>query len=312
MGIVIQRVHGADGLAALKISLLTFAQFPTKVDTGLTGWHHVDFFVGVLADVGNPYVSGAAVDADTPRVAQTVRPHFPSGSAGGFLTRNGGGAGFGHEGVVGGNAVRLAVSAGIDINTQHLAQQHAGALGVVVGVPGTASVTNGYQQFSRRIEHDAAGVVLIERFGDRHQYSLLRRVRPSAVERKLADGDVALEVGVVDEQSGGVVRIERQPQQSPLVFTRDLLHDVEYWCGIDDPRPQRTYATGFVGQEQRVVVWSRRQRNGLAHGGDGGELHLDAGERQRGAGGGHFAVGTRHRRATTGRCSGGGARLQLR
>src|SRR3954451_24266155 len=97
----------------------------------------IDFLERVLADVSDPEVAGGAIETETPRIAQAVRPDFAAP------------AGTQIERIRGRNGVRRAV---IDIDAQDLAEELIDVLGVVVRIAAGAAVSGADVQKTVRAE----------------------------------------------------------------------------------------------------------------------------------------------------------------
>jgi hypothetical protein len=137
----------------------------------------IDLLVGVLAHVRDPDV--LAVDPEAPRVPQTVLPQ---------------------PGV-----------AALGIEPHDSSQEGVRILSVTKGVVAGASVAEADKEGTVRPELDHASVVIGGGllYGQQHAF---RRHVDDAVEPELRDDGVALQIGIVDEDPGVVLRMSHHPQ----------------------------------------------------------------------------------------------------
>jgi len=155
------------------------------------GREEVDLFPRALADVADPEVAGAAVERVAPRVAEAVGPDL------------GPGAGAADEGVVRRDRVR-ATARRPRVDAQHLSEQCAERLRVVVGVAGAPTVTHADPQHLVRSEHEVPAVVVRERVVEEEELAAGGGVGPVALHRVLDDAAVAATVGVLHVEARAV------------------------------------------------------------------------------------------------------------
>ena len=120
----------------------------------------VDFLERVLADVADPEVAGRAVEAEAPRIAQTVRPDLAAraGALGERIRRR--------------NGVRRAV---IDVDAQDLAEELIEVLGVVVRIAAGAAVAGADVEIAVGSELQLPAVVVRENRMRNRQQDRARR-----------------------------------------------------------------------------------------------------------------------------------------
>jgi hypothetical protein len=134
--------------------LRTFVAAPAVVAAALDATHFLD--IG-LADVANPEVTGPAIEAPAPGIAEAQGVDLGTALRAEAVHA----AELGARGVwvVGRNAIERVAGGTVDIDANHLAEQRRQALRIVVG-RGVA-VSNADVEKPVGAEHDAATVVML-------------------------------------------------------------------------------------------------------------------------------------------------------
>ena len=206
--------HRLGGRTAAGVEcVIAFIAAPSVVlAAGAVGRLEVDLLPGVLTHIGDIQIARRSIEARPPRVAQPIGPDLIV-------------AGNSYKRIACGNPVITARPVvAIDVDAQHLAQQLVGdVLCSIPRVASTAAVTRGdVQEPVVGTEAYPTAVVVGERLEDRQQYQSatrvgnLRVVRHAVPSYRCSAGVVCVvnvEVTVVL-----IVRMERQPQQSPFVI----------------------------------------------------------------------------------------------
>src|ERR1043165_1064508 len=224
---VLEDRHGQAGGRAVGrgvVAVRRFHETPAVVlAAGAARRLQVDLFVLVLADVGHPEVAGLAVEGETPRVAQAVRPDLAAR------------AGARGERVGGGDGVRRAV----DVDARELAEKLAEVLAVIVRIAAGAAVADADVEVAVGPELQLAAVVIGElgvRDGeDDGAAGDVGAVGIGGEDGVARDGDVAVRRGVVDEEETvrRVVRMEGEAEEPALVAAGNEAADVEEGRGQD-------------------------------------------------------------------------------
>jgi len=105
--------------------MCAFHAVPAVVGAADAVWQYVDLLPCILADVGDKQVTGGAVEAEAPRVAQAIRPDLWSGVSAVA------------EWVVVWRGVGLG---DVDVEAQQLAEESAQVLTVSLRVVGAAPI----------------------------------------------------------------------------------------------------------------------------------------------------------------------------
>src|ERR1039457_512035 len=114
----------------------------------------VDFFIAVLAHVADPEVAIQGIEAETPRLAQSVSPDFRTEVRAA------------DERVVVRDGVQRVAVATIHINAEHLAKQQPGVLSIAVGILLRPGIAHADVEKSIRSELQPAPVMDVGNFVD--------------------------------------------------------------------------------------------------------------------------------------------------
>ncbi len=268
------RKHQVGAVAATREALFALEQGPPVVQPGCADRSHVDLLVFGLADVG--HVQQPAVEPESPRVAEAVRPHLacPALPVG--------------ERVVGRDCVRRC---GVHVEAKQRGQQRLGPLSVVEAVIGRSSVAQRHVEVAVRPERQHAAVVVARRLRDVQQLGdgLRRRGVAPARSVVLHDAGVAGAVRVVHEQPAVLCEVGVEGDSEQPLFEAggaDLGRDVEEVRQL--AVPEDADDSFLLGKEHPVVAGQRRHRQ---HQADSGcqplgveTLQRAGGERGRNAG----------------------------
>lgn len=163
-----------------------------------------------LPDIGNVKVAVETVEAETPRVAETVRPDLVE-------TRCGT-----EERVTRRADIGDAV---VDVDAQQLAEKRVDVPAVLQRVATAAAIAAGNVEETVRAKRDLATVMVAERLRDLQEDLLTAGIGDVGVGRNpvLGNDRVAAGIRVVDEEAPvvDVVRVERLPEQPLLAATRN-------------------------------------------------------------------------------------------
>jgi hypothetical protein len=180
----------------------------------------VDFLPRGLPNVTDPEIARRAIEAEAPWVAKTERVDLRARIR----------AGAGRTARVRGERVARrdrVGSACAHVDPQHLAEQPARVLRIVLRIAGRAAVAHADIKHPVRAELEVAAVVIAERLVDRQQYLLARGIeRQSAVAAHVAC-DQCLELrraARIVEENATVrceIRVERHAEQTALAAGDD-------------------------------------------------------------------------------------------
>ena len=232
---------------------------------------HVDLLPEPLPHVAQPEVPGGAVEGELPGVAEAVGVDLASLGAVGV-----------REGVVRGDAIRLALGHAVHVDPEKRSEGGVQPLPSVHGVVAGAAVAERDVEVAVGAEGDLPAVVVGERLGHLQEHPLAGGVGREGVARGPRQlGDHAAPVrarGVVHEDAavGLVVRVEREPEQAALAARPHAVVEVH--------EHRRRGVSGHEGDDARApaarpLLHDVRPlrlpgRDGEFHGG----LEADAGE----------------------------------
>ncbi len=163
---------------------------------------------------------------------------------------------------------------------QHLAQERVERLRVAHRIAGAPPVAEPDIEVAVRAEHEVAAVVVRERLLHEQHLTPRAEIGRPVLEAELGDVGVTDRVGEVHVQEPAVRR-ERQTQQALLAPERDLRPHVQDHLGLVAPVEERDHPPGLLGDVDRVVALSDRERQRLLERRNQAELHTDLAELRR-------------------------------